>query len=51
MKKLKESIKTKIKRIPQKYKDDIKAVCKESCRFAKTAAIARVILRLTELKK
>jgi hypothetical protein len=51
MKKIKDSAKKTYNRIPQKYKDDVKVVCKESVKFARAAAIARVILRLTELKK
>jgi hypothetical protein len=51
MKKLKESAKRQYARIPQRYKDDIKEVFQESYRFARTAAIAKVIVRLTELKK
>jgi len=44
-------VKNLYERIPQKYKDDAKEVVKETYRFAKTAAIVKVIARLSELKK
>jgi hypothetical protein len=51
MKKLKESAKRQYNRIPQKYKDDAKEVCKSTYKYARTAAIVKVIERLAELKK
>ena len=51
MKKLKESAKRTYNRIPQRYKDDVKEVCKSTYKHAKIAAIIKVIERLAELKK
>lgn len=51
MRKLKESAKKQYNRIPQKYKDDAKAVCKSTYKYARTAAIIKIVQRLTELKK
>jgi hypothetical protein len=51
MRKIKESAKKVYNRIPQKYKDDAKEVCKLTCKYARTAAIVKVIERLAELKK
>ena len=51
MSKLKESAKKQYNRIPQKYRDDAKDVCKATYKYARTAAIVKVVQRLTELKK
>jgi hypothetical protein len=51
MRKLKESVKKAYNRIPPAVKNDVKEVLKDSYRYAKTAAIAKLVIRLTELKK
>jgi hypothetical protein len=51
MRKLKESAKKQYNRIPQKYKDDAKEIWKSTYKYARTAAIVKVVERLTELKK
>jgi len=51
MSKLKESVKKQYNRIPQKYRDDAKEVLKSTYKYARTAAIIKVVERLTELKK
>jgi hypothetical protein len=51
MTKIKESAKKVYNRIPQKYKDDVKEVCRSTFKYARTAAIVKVVERLTELKK
>lgn len=50
MGRLKERTKKAYERIPQKYRDDAKEVVKETYKFAKTAAIVKVIARLSEYK-
>lgn len=51
MRKIKELAKKVYNRIPQKYKEDTKEVCKSTYKYARTAAIVKVIERLAELKK
>jgi hypothetical protein len=51
MTKIKESAKKVYNRIPQKYKDDVKEVCRSTFKYARTAAIVKVVERLAELKK
>jgi hypothetical protein len=51
MRKIKESVKKVYNRIPQRYKDDAKEVCKLTYKYARTTTIVKVIERLAELKK
>jgi ribosomal protein S20 len=51
MSKLKESAKKTFNRIPQKYIDDAKDVFKSTYKYVRTAAIVKIVQRLTELKR
>jgi hypothetical protein len=51
MNKFKDTAKKVYNRVPQAVKDDIRDVCKDSYQYTKTAALAKVIERLSKMQK